>query len=842
MDEMGRSRVALLACLALALSAAPGAWAQSPAPRIIGGTTTTIEQYPWQAAVVYDPAKVSGNPFQRQFCGGSLITPYIVLTAGHCIHGLDPDGGNSDLDADDVNVVLGQTTLSTAPPSSEFDVRDVSKHASYDDSYGHPSKGVPSNDVGYLVLQSPYNGTTPIDIAGPDEGTLWDPGSPEQITGWGATATSGPGSGGSNTLQHATVPIVSDASCASDYGVYFNGATMVCAGYPEGGIDTCYGDSGGPMQAAIGGGAYRLVGITSWGEGCAEPNAPGVYTRVAEGSVRAAVAARVFELETEFGIPHEDIVGGDDNDPPETSITSGPSGPTNDSTPTFAFSSDEPGSSFECRFDSASFGPCSGPGATHTPAAPLADGAHTFEVQATDAADNTDPSPAGRAFTVDTSPPEDPAVSSTSHTISVASTDPTVDVTFTGASDGLSGVDGFSYQWSTSPSTLPDTTKDAEETATGATSPALADGSHYFHLRTRDNAGNWTATVHLGPFIIDTTAPDNDPPETSITSGPSGNTNDSTPTFGFSSDEPGSTFECRFDSAAFGPCSGPGAAHTPAADLADGPHTFEVQATDAADNTDTSPASRAFTVDTSPPADPAVSSTSHTVGVASTDPTVDVTFTGASDELSGVDGFSYQWSTSPTTVPDTTKDAEETATGTTSPALADGNSHYFHLRTRDNAGNWTSTVHLGPFAIDTQASSLPPPMTPPPVLSSPPDSSPPDGRLSAKLKQRVGEITLQAGCDEACTTVATGLVVVEDGSRPALASTSRTKFRLATARAEIAAGGSVTLKVKPKGKTAQRRLRKLVRRGAGAKAKINVTFTDRAGNSTAEKLIVKLER
>jgi hypothetical protein len=49
---------------------------------------------------------------------------------------------------------------------------------------------------------------------------------------------------------------------------------------------------------------------------------------------------------------------------------------------------------------------------------------------------------------------------------------------------------------------VPDTVKDAEETATGTTSPALSNGSWYFHLRTRDNAGNWTATSHLGPFVI----------------------------------------------------------------------------------------------------------------------------------------------------------------------------------------------------------------------------------------------------------------------------------------------------------------------------------------------------
>src|SRR5512139_1229599 len=119
---MGTGRLALLGCVVLALAIASTAHAQSLEPRIVGGSPTTIEQYPWQAAVVYDPAKVSGNPFQRQFCGGSLVTPYIVLTAGHCVYDTDPQN-NSSLDPDDVDVVLGQTTLSTAPPASEFKVQ-----------------------------------------------------------------------------------------------------------------------------------------------------------------------------------------------------------------------------------------------------------------------------------------------------------------------------------------------------------------------------------------------------------------------------------------------------------------------------------------------------------------------------------------------------------------------------------------------------------------------------------------------------------------------------------------------------------------------------------------------
>ncbi len=89
---------------------------------------------------------------------------------------------------------------------------------------------------------------------------------------------------------------------------------------------------------------------------------------------------------------------------PETTIDSGPSGPTNDITPTFTYSSNESGSSFECRVDASSFAACSGPGASNTTPT-LSDGSHTFAVRAIDPASNPDPSPATRSFIVDTAAP-----------------------------------------------------------------------------------------------------------------------------------------------------------------------------------------------------------------------------------------------------------------------------------------------------------------------------------------------------------------------------------------------------------------------------------------------------
>ncbi len=102
----------------------------------------------------------------------------------------------------------------------------------------------------------------------------------------------------------------------------------------------------------------------------------------------------------------------------------------------------------------------------------------------------------------DTVPPSNPSPVSTSHPVGVLSTRNTIVMTWSGAFDQGSGVDGFSYHWDKLSTSTPDEVKDAEETSTGATSAPLAGGSYYFHLRTRDNAGNWSAPAHVGPYVV----------------------------------------------------------------------------------------------------------------------------------------------------------------------------------------------------------------------------------------------------------------------------------------------------------------------------------------------------
>lgn len=320
-----RPRLVLLVALTVpALLVPTSASAQGAGtvqPKIVGGSTASIAIYPWQSALVLSPAKAPGNAHQRQFCGGSLLTSRIVITAGHCVADGDPDcltpvtclftdpGGDKTvrLDANDLDVVLGRTTLSDVSQGTEASVEAVKIQGNYNGNFR--GDDVPRFDVAYLVLSS-ASAQPPVKIAGTDEGALWDDSSPEEISGWGTTSDA-PNADSVDTLRAATVDVIPDSTCGSSgvYGIDFDSATMLCAGFLSGGVDTCTGDSGGPLEAPLQGGGYRLVGLTSWGDGCAEPDAPGVYTRVAGDAMRSLIQSDVSTLESTYGLPAEGIFG-----------------------------------------------------------------------------------------------------------------------------------------------------------------------------------------------------------------------------------------------------------------------------------------------------------------------------------------------------------------------------------------------------------------------------------------------------------------------------------------------------------------------------------------------------
>ncbi|MEU5524460.1 serine protease [Streptomyces sp. NPDC047860] len=250
-----RQTAAALAAAAAALIAAPSAVA-APQP-IVGGTTTTTSSYPFMMQIT--------DASQDQFCGGTLVSPTKVVTAAHCMVGETTSS---------VRVVGGRTYLN----GSDGTVADVSKIWIHPD-YRRVTRG---DDVAVLTLSTPMPYTTAPYVSASDT-SVYAAGTTARILGWGTTSSGGTSS---NQLRTATVPTVSDSSCAASYRNRFVQSDMVCAGYSSGGVDTCQGDSGGPLL--IGG---RLAGITSWGDGCAAAGYPGVYTRLTTFSdeVRAQV-------------------------------------------------------------------------------------------------------------------------------------------------------------------------------------------------------------------------------------------------------------------------------------------------------------------------------------------------------------------------------------------------------------------------------------------------------------------------------------------------------------------------------------------------------------------------
>jgi hypothetical protein len=272
-----------------------------------------------------------------------------------------------------------------------------------------------------------------------------------------------------------------------------------------------------------------------------------------------------------------------DTTAPDTTITSGPTGSTNDSTPIFAFTSSEASSVFECRVDSGAWADCTSPWITAT----LADGAHSVAVRATDAAGNTDASPATRSFTVATGPPSDTTAPDTTITDGPSATtnDDTPTFAFTASEAGSvfeCRVDAQPWGNCTTP----------------WTTPSLSDGPHTVSVRATDVAGNTDALPATRAFTVVAAPPDDTTaPDTSLTSGPSGTTSSTTASFAFSSSEPSSTFECKLDADAYAACTSP----KDYSGLAVGSHTFSVRATDAAGNTDATPATRTWTIQGSTP-------------------------------------------------------------------------------------------------------------------------------------------------------------------------------------------------------------------------------------------------
>jgi secreted trypsin-like serine protease len=218
--------------------------------RIVGGEKVDIAQYPWQVALQFQGSF---------FCGGSIVSQKWILTAAHCF--------KFSKDAKDWRVKAGATNYVTGGVWSEVD--RVKVHEKYNATTNE-------NDIALVRVKSLPVGVGKI-IPRAQASLAIPISQPLEVTGWGATQESGEGS---NVLLKATVPYTDSTLCNKSAAPNSRvSATMLCAGYKEGGVDSCQGDSGGPLVWKTPDGPV-LVGIVSFGEGCARQLKYGVYTRV----------------------------------------------------------------------------------------------------------------------------------------------------------------------------------------------------------------------------------------------------------------------------------------------------------------------------------------------------------------------------------------------------------------------------------------------------------------------------------------------------------------------------------------------------------------------------------